>query len=154
MFAVLMTFAAMQLGGHDALATEIERFGRFFVYSNACAGAGYEIAFDPLHDMQERIESRASETGISAAELSRRINESVARHETDLPPRELPENAAPSQFQQFFRDAMKSYPLHCGQLAREAPEVLTSDSLILGDRQLIERMEQFDALFAQAPGSQ
>lgn len=154
MLAVLVMIAAMQLGDHDALSSDIDRFGRLFIVSSGCARMGYEVNFDPLHDMQGRIESRVSEAGMSEAELSRRINESIVRHETDLPPRDLPEDASPSQFEQSFRDAKEAYPLRCGQLSQEAPEVLTTENLKSGDAQLIERMSYFENLFARAPDSQ
>lgn len=154
MLAVLVTIAAMQLGEQDTLSSDFDRFGRLFIVSSGCARMGYEVNFDPLHDMQRRIESRASEAGMPEAEISRRINESIVRHETDLPPRNLPEDASPSQFEQSFRNAKEIYPLRCGQLAREAPEVLTSEDLKSGNAQLTERMGFFENLFARAPDSQ
>ena len=153
MLAVLVTIAAMQLGDHDALSSDIARFGRIFIVSSGCARMGYEVDFDPLHDMQRQIESRASEAGMPEAEISRRINESIVRHETDLPPRNLPEDASPSQIMQHLRDVKEVYPLRCGQLAWEAPEALTSEGLKSGDAQLIERMSFFETLYARAPES-
>ena len=154
MLAVLVTIAAMQLGEQGALLSDIDRFGRLFIVSSGCARMGYEVNFDPLHDMQRRVESRASEAGMPETEISRLINESIVRHETDLPPRNLPEDASPSQFEQSFRDAKEVYPLRCSQLAREAPEALTSEDLKSGDAQLIERMSFFENLSARAPGRQ
>lgn len=154
MLAVLMLISAMQTGSpNDAIYTDIERFGRLFTLSNGCARAGYEVDFAPGHDMQQRIESRAAESGIPAAELLQRMNDSVVRHEAELPPRDLPEGATPLQFVQHFRAAREAYPPRCAELSREAPEMLTTDALKAGDAQLIERMRLYETLYGIAPGT-